>query len=185
MSLSKRWIIPLVLTALLLATGSAYALFSSTITFGGITMTIGNSALQAQLPDGTWVADTWTAGYAMSGLYPGLSTSTNFHIKNNSTAPISLDISAQLVSADGDFDTLKDVITVRVRDAGNSHYSTGFKTLADWHAQSGIALPGKALAQGEVREYTLDVAIDKKYGNELAGKSLKNITVALTGVQED
>jgi hypothetical protein len=174
-----------VVTGLLLTSGSAYALFSSTITFGGVNVTIGNSALQIQLPDGSWVNDSWTTGYTLGGLYPGLTTSVNFKVKNASTAPINLDVSAALVSAGGDYEELKDIITVRVRDAANSHYSTGYKTLAAWHADSGIGLPGKAIAQGDTREYTLDIQIYKKYGNELANKSLRDVTVQLTGVQED
>lgn len=171
--------------ALLLASGSTYALFSSTITFGGVNVTIGNSALQIQLPDGSWVNDSWTTGYTLGGLYPGLTTSANFKVKNVSTAPIDLEVSAALVTAGGDYEDLKNIITVRVRDAANSHYSTGYKTLAEWHAQTGIKLPGKPIAQGETREFTLDVQIDKKYGNELANKSLRDVTVQLTGVQDD
>jgi hypothetical protein len=171
--------------ALVAFTGSAYALFSSTINFGGLSMTVGNSALQVQLPDGSWVNDDWTSDYVLSGLYPGLSTSANFQLKNTSSAPISLDVTAQLVSADGDWDTLKDIITVRVHKADDTRSSTGYKTLAAWNAEGGIDLPGAALAQGETRAYTLDIAIDKKYGNELANKKLSNIKVALTGTQED
>jgi hypothetical protein len=180
----RRWVMPLVLAALLLTTGSAYALFSSSISLGGVNVTVGSSVLQAQLPDGTWINDHWTDGMEITGLYPGLSASANFNLKNSSTAPINLKVSARLLSADGDWDALKDVIEVRVHPLGNTGSSTGYKTLAEWNAENGINLPGGDLAQGATKSYTADVQIDKKYGNELAGKMLTNLQLEINGVQD-
>ncbi len=185
LNLTRRWIMPLAVVALLASASSAYALFSSTISFGNISMTVGNSALQVQLPDGTWVGENWTSGYTMTGLYPGLSTSADFKVKNASTAPIALEVSAQLVSAGGDFEALKDAITVRVHPTDNTRSSTGYKTLTEWNAEGGIKLPGGSLAQGETRDYTMDIEIDTSFGNELAGKSLNDVQVALTAAQDN
>ena len=77
------------------------------------------------------------------------------------------------------------MITVRIHAAGNTRSSTGYKTLAEWNAEGGISLPGSAIAQNETRQYTLDVEIDKDYGNELANKQLHDIHVLITGVQDD
>lgn len=181
--LAKSWILPVVVTALLLTTGSAYALFSSTLNFGQVSVSVGSAALEVHLPDGTVINQDQTQGYALTGLYPGLSQSYPFTLKNVSTAPITLEMSAQLVSTDGDWDVLKDVITARVKDADSSS-STGYKTLAQWNAQGGIALP-KTLTPGQSHNYSLDIQIDKKYGNELSGKSLTNMHVSLTATQED
>jgi hypothetical protein len=38
---SKRWVLPVVILAFVAFTGSSYALFSSTINFGGNSMTVG------------------------------------------------------------------------------------------------------------------------------------------------
>jgi hypothetical protein len=181
---SKRWAVVLAMGALIATTGSAYALFSSTISLGGVNVTVGSSVLQAQLPDGTWISDRWTDGMDITGLYPGLSASANFNLKNSSTAPIKLKVSARLVSADGDWDALKDVIEVRVHPLGNTSSSTGYKTLAEWNAEGGINLPGGDIEQGTTKAYTADVQIDKKYGNEVAGKKLTNVQVLVTSIQD-
>jgi hypothetical protein len=184
-SLPKKWLVGIVALALILSSGTAFALFSSTINFGGINVTVGNSALEIGLPDGTWVSQDWTAGYIFGGLYPGLSQTANFQVKNASTAPISLEVSARLVSAEGDWDDLKDVVTVRVRDAENTRLSTGFKTLAEWSAEDGIKLPGGSIGQHETKSYTLEISIDKDYGNELANKQLHNLHLSVTGTLDD
>lgn len=181
---ATRFALPIAVILVALSAGSAFALFSSTLSLGGINVTIGSSVLQAQLPDGTWVSDKWSSGYDMTGLYPGLSTSANITLKNASTAPIDLKVSARLVSAGGDWDALKDVIEVRVRDAANSHSSTGFKTLSAWNADGGITIPGGDLAHDTSKTYTIDVQIDKKYGNELANEKLSNLQIELTGIQD-
>ena len=181
--LSTRWAVPVAVLALVLTAGTSYALFSSTLQFGNVSMTVGNAALEVRLPNGTVITQSSSAGYALTGLYPGLSQTHSFTLANTSTAPIALETSARLVSADGDWDVLKDVVIARVKDAGSSS-STGYKTLAQWNAEGGIKLP-KTLAPGQSQDYTLDIQIDKAHGNEIAGKTLTNIKIDLTAIQDE
>lgn len=67
---------------------------------------------------------------------------------------------------------------MRVVGTGN----TGWKTLAEWNANP-IALPDGSLAQNAMRTYTVRVRIPSDAGNEIANKSLTNVTFTLTGTQ--
>lgn len=176
----------LVLVASVVA-GTAYALFSSSATVSGITVTAGSAALLVK--NGEDFTDSWNTGLNLNNVYPGYNNSTTITLKNNSTTPISLGITGQLTAATN-WPNLADAVEIAVNNGGSS---TGWKTLAQWNAAP-VAFPGPAIPSGTAQDYTVYVRVPTVYdsgalagspvGNEIAGQILSNITFTLTGTQE-
>lgn len=150
------------------------ALFTDTATVNGITLAAGNADLQIS-GDGVNFVDNWNLNQSLTGLYPGFSAEFEFWLKNNSSAAIVLDVTGKLTTAGGDWNAFKDVVTLTIVGVPGA---TG--TLADWNAAPVLFA---TLAQGEQEEFTLEVSVDEDAGNELAGKSITNVTFQLVGTQ--
>ncbi len=100
-----------------------------------------------------------------------------------------MNLSARLTSAGGEWGALKDAIQMRicVYDTTPGHHcteaqATGWGTLAYWNANN-VALPGSPLIQGTEVHYTMEFNIPSSYGNEIAGKDIKDMSFEVTGTQ--
>lgn len=162
---------------------SAYALFSSTITVSGITMSTGNAKLLAGQNDDVQYGGSFQAPFTLPGLYPGLEISEEFQLKNASASDIDLKISARLTNASGDWSTLKDVMYMKITHNG-SNASTGWKTLAEWNQAGGVNFPGGNLSKAEgIRDYTMSIRVSADATNAIANKAISNVTFVTTGTQ--
>ena len=167
--------------------GTAYALFSDTVNVAGITMSSGNADLEVYdggtlTPIATWVSSLNSSG-KLQKLYPGWKDYTVMDFENKSLSVIGLNLKAQLTSAGGDWGALKDKIWVAVSDTGNGQNfpTSGWHTLAEWNAAP-ISF-GTILASGEKKPYKVFLQILGSVGNEIADKSLSNVTIVFTGTQ--
>lgn len=114
--------------------GGAYALFSSTVQVNNVAISTGNAYLEFSDNE----SDGWTQSYTLPGelandIYPGYVDYATFYVRNTSDSPISLDLSARLMSATGDWGPLSGVLQVWVGD-GTGSTGSGYFTLADWNA---------------------------------------------------
>jgi hypothetical protein len=160
--------------------GTAYALFSSKATASGVTFATGNADLR--IWDGSGWASDWNPSFDFSKLYPGYSDSKPFSLYNNSTSPIALNIAAKLLGgASGDWDALKDVISVAVNLSDDSA-GTGWHTLNEWYT-TGYSLPGNPVNQSTQADYKFYVTIDSTATDVIASKSLTGATFEFTGTQ--
>jgi hypothetical protein len=166
--------------------GTAYALFSSTVQVQGITMTSGNADLKVYdgpLANAHDITNGW-AGLTLSGLYPGFMDYGSFTFKNTSNSNIKLELTAQLTAATGDWGALKDNIYVAIGTGtkANPTYLTDWISLNDWNtAPHSLGVP--ALTQAEPETYNMYVYIPANVGNDIANKSLPNITFQIVGTQ--
>lgn len=156
--------------------GTAYALFTSQATVNGISLSTGSASL---LVEGESTLD---AGINLTNLFPGFTDSATFTLTNASTANIALAVKAQLTAAGGDWADLSNVIEVAVKDDAVPPEESDFYTLAEWNAAP-IDFGGDAISQGADKDYEVTVRVPESAGDEIAGKSLTNITFVLTGTQ--
>lgn len=167
--------------------GTAYALFSDTVQVVGITMSSGNADLEiydggTSNPIANWVSLLNTSG-KLQNLYPGWKDYTEMDFENKSASAIGLNLKMQLTNANGDWNTLKDKIWIAISDTGDSQNfpTSGWKTLEQWNA-SPVSF-GSTLAHTDKKTYKLFLKILDSVGNEIAGKSLSNVTIVFTGTQ--
>jgi hypothetical protein len=180
--------------------GSAYAAFSSQVTVNGITLGTTTAGLQIKLgaePDSQYRTDAnMEAAFQLAPLSPGqMSTPGVFKLRNSGT--VDVDLSAQITHAEGDWNTLKDVMQgITCLDSVASHSggiatacptggagTTGWHTLSDWNTAP-IALPGSPWVHGQdsdyyVSFYKLDGGLDNSY----SGKSITNMQITIGGTQ--
>ena len=167
--------------------GTAYALFFDTVNVAGITMSSGNADLEVY-DGGTsiliadWVSALNTSG-KLQNLYPGWKDYTVMDFENKSLSTIGLNLKAQLTSASGDWNTLKDKIWIAISNTGDSQNfpTSGWHTLAEWNTAP-ISF-GTTLARGAKTPYKVFIQILDSVGNEIAQKSLSNVTIVFSGTQ--
>lgn len=158
--------------------GATLALFQDTSTVNGITISAGDADLQ--IFNGSAYVNNWNVSQALTGLHPGYSETIDAKFKNASVSDIPLTLAVKLTSAGGDWNVLKDAIHIKIANAAND---TTFldKSLADLN--SGFWGFGPNLAHNAERTYKVTVYVPNTYGNEIAGKSITNVTFQITGTQ--
>lgn len=160
--------------------GSAYALFSSTATVSGIAINTGSASLL--VGDNSTMTDDWDlSGFSVDNIYPGFQDDDYFYLENASTSPIDLTVTGQFTSYSGNWNALKDVIQIRVVRTDNSA-ATSWRTLADWQAGP-VTIPGGEIAYGDTEQYQVMMRVPSSAGNEIANKSLSNMTFTFVGTQ--
>ncbi len=156
--------------------GSAYALFSSTATVQGIAISTGNAGLK--IWDGDSYETTWTSTDAFNGMYPGESRTTTWYLRNDSTSAISLDVTGQLMSAGGDWAELQ---VIKMKADGNSLAPAPEGPLTDWNSTP-VSLGN--ILQNTTATYLVTFTLPSASGNEVAGKSLNNVTFNFVGTEK-
>jgi hypothetical protein len=159
-----------------LVTGTAYALFSSKATVQGLSVSTSNAVLR--FADGTnGGAELWNANKALTGVKPGFQNSFDFTLLN--TGDVNLGIFGKLTHAEGDWEALKDSVSVAV-NIGDA--TTGWHTLNEWNTV-GYEFPLPAISGPGNQTYSLWVMMPSTVGVEAMGKTLSNITFEVTGTQ--
>ncbi|OGL56069.1 hypothetical protein A2574_02190 [Candidatus Shapirobacteria bacterium RIFOXYD1_FULL_38_32] len=163
--------------------GTAYALFFDTATVAGISVTAGSADIKISGDGETYVDNAPNIGVNITDIFPGYQMNDNFFIQNVSASIIGLDITGQLTSAGGDWAALSPKLWLKIDDATDPTFTTGWLTLAQWN-NAAINLPSNPLAHNTSREYIANFQVDPAATSaEIAGKSLTNITFVLTGTQ--
>lgn len=153
--------------------GSGFAVFSASSNVDSASFTTGTAVLLYSADGQSWTNHYTFANAFATNVYPGYTQSATFWLNNTSTAPISLGIAAQLVSATGDFQTLAPVAHVTIN--GVDH------TLQDWNTNPqnlNMVLPPNTPTQVNVT-----FSIPATAGNEIAGKTVSTNWV-VTGTQQ-
>ena len=127
-------------------------------------------------------------------LQPGMQPyQETFWIKNDSSVAQQLDVSMQLQASGGDWEQLKDLVSIKLYDV--SENTTGeWYTLNEW-SESAKPLPNSHLTETQQRQYTINYDIADAYpvdpdgdgpiqvgdaiGNELMGLSVENVELVL------
>ena len=144
--------------------GAAYALFSTTATVSGITISSGNAGL-AIYDGGTWTPINEfvvSLNNKLVNLYPGFTDYTNVDFYNNSNSNIGLDLKMQLTHADGDWSDLSNKIYIAVTLQGGDPAGSWY-TLAQWNANP-ISF-GTTLNAGAKVTYKVSFLVDGNAGN--------------------
>ncbi len=182
----KKILLSILAIALTVGTvsASAYALFTTTETVSGITITSGNADLV--IYDGGTTNEISgfisTLNGKLANLYPKFRDYTNVDFKNTSSSKIGLKLKMQLTNAGGNWGELKDKVYIAVTPVGVAPAGGDWRTLASWNA--GPVEFGNIIAQGATGSYRVSIAVDDNAGNEISGKTLSNVTFVVTGTQE-
>ena len=170
--------------------GTAYAIFTSQVTISGFQLKTGTAALQIK-PDlagydfGPSMPIPWDT---FKVLLPGTIERGVFWLKNNSDAgttrpeDFDLALTGQLISVEGDWGDLKDLIFAEVFVEESPSETTGWHKLSEWNSSS-ISLPGGVLGAGLNRKYNVRFYLDSAADNTVAGKKISNVTIEFTGTQ--
>ena len=96
--------------------GSAYALFSSQVKVNNVAIRAGNANLEFS-PDGNsgWTQEFTYNQWAADGVYPDYHQCGYFWVRNTSSAPLSLTLSAQLISSTGNWGVYANSVTIDLR----------------------------------------------------------------------
>ena len=182
----KKILLSILAIALTVGTvsASAYALFTTTETVSGITITSGNADLV--IYDGG--TTTEISGFVgslngkLANLYPKFKDYTNVDFKNTSTSNIGLNLKMQLTNAGGNWNELKDKVYIAISPKGVE--PTNWYTLAQWNANP-ISFGGILAHDDTADSYRFSIAVADNAGNEIAGKSISNVTFVITGTQAE
>lgn len=166
---------------------SAYALFTAQATISGITLNTGTAALLVA-PGNT---DPTTNSVVLSvsdTLIPGETPIAQMFTLENASNEVDFDITAQLTSAGGHWNELKDLINARVwiDTTANNVYDIGEPTiegtLANWNSNP-VPLPENPLVHNSTKLYHVSYSLNSSADSTVAGKTLSNITFVFTGTQ--
>ena len=113
--------------------GTAYAIFSDSVTVSNIAFTTGNADLQFSDDSSTWQDSYYFPTWLAENIYPGYNDYATFYVKNNSTSPISLDLSTRLTGATNDWGVLSPIARVWIGNNTGS-VGVGYETLAWWNS---------------------------------------------------
>jgi hypothetical protein len=178
-NLMKKIIISILAIALTISavSGAAYALFFDKVTVSGITISTGNAGLEIS-SNGTDFVTNLNIGASFVNLSPGDTIPFTWHLKNNSSSAISLAVTGKLITPEGEgWTALGGVITLGIN--GNSINSS--------HSLSGWTTPVSlgTIARGVTVPYTVTFTVPNsdKDQNDIAGKTLTNLTFELVGTQ--
>ena len=138
-------------------------------------------------------------GQSFQKLLPGEYDWGAFWLRNHSTdghlnpeeyqEELDFSLKGSIVSAGGNWGLLKDVIRMRVCVFDNAEDNGCHATeQTDWYTMNSWLLvakdfPGGELASGEERAYVINFFIPSGSGNEIAGKTITNMTMEVTGTQ--
>lgn len=176
----------LIVITLTMVTVSASALFSSTASVSGVTFASGSASLKIDDNAGHWTTGYGPGNLVFANMYPGYTNFQPIHLKNESSTNIKFTLGAQLsgglVSDEAVWNLLKDKIQMRITNADGTVAKTSWRTLAYWDSTN--VRFDTSLAQNEDRYYRVEVTISKTYGNEISDKTLSNLTMTFSGIQE-
>lgn len=178
--------------------GSAYALFASQVEINGITLGTETSGLLVSLGNENSFGATRTMdpNFQLAPLSPGeTSTPGAYTLKN--TGQVSLNLTAKITAAGGDWGALSpvlegvtctasalvyDSLTPIGCDTSNTAQSTGWANLAYWNTND-VPLPGGPLANGQDRQYFSFYRLPSSANSSVAGKTITNMAIKITGTQ--
>lgn len=158
--------------------GATLALFQDTGTVSGITISAGDADLR--IYNGSAYVNNWNVGQTLAGLHPGYEETVDAWFKNVSASEIPLSLAVKLTSAGGDWNVLKDAIHIKIADATGATVLLD-KSLADLNAGFWGFEP--SLAHNAEKQFKVTIYVPNTYGNEIAGKSITNVTFQITGTQ--
>jgi len=156
-------------------TAAGYAVFTATATVNNIAFTSGTAGLEFSTDNSSWSSNLdygATYGWFEQNVYPGFSDTKTIYLYNNSTSNISLDITAQLVSATGDWGLLSPVTSMTI-------YGQTY-TLADWNGANRPLYI--TLAHGISTPVTVTFSVASTADNTISGKTVSTNWV-FTGTQ--
>lgn len=189
----KRILFSLIMIAVTvgIVTASAYALFSDTANVQGVTINSGNADLKIN-GDQSFTASSWFT----DSVYPGWIGGQKFYLGNSSSSNISLDLTAKLTSASGNWGELKDKINVALVEYGSSSdadaaiaaknpglaatANTGWVSFSDWNSSARAI--GTKLEKNKTHYFVFWGTIANTVGNDISGKSV-NSNWVITGNQ--
>lgn len=175
--------------------GSAYALLSDTASVTGVALSMGTAGLKIRAEGAP--TDPWLDNLPLNNtvfanrLIPGRSEWGRFEVMNDSTDsdtdPIDMNLTAQLVSYNGNWGVLSDVVECAVYDEANAGTptdgaTTGWKKLSEWNSAP-VALPSAPLVSGDSVMYTIRCRLPETAENEVAGKGLTDMQFDIVGTQ--
>lgn len=163
--------------------GVAYAAFSDTASVEGVSFSAGDATLSVW--DGDSYEQTFTSGWNFSGMYPGYTNSTQtFWLKNESTSPVTFDITGTLRSGvTGDWTELSPNVEVAIIPVSDTDPAGDYHTLAAWNSPGGHSILPQ-LAAGAEQQYRVYVNVPVSAGSEIEGKSLSGVNFDFTGTQD-
>lgn len=174
----------IILLALGSVAGSAYALFSDTVSIQGVSITSGSVDLLINGGDGTLnVAQKMNDN--AQGIYPGYSSPggifDKFKLKNNSDTAMNMNLKAKIISYNGDWLAMKDKVEFEFVNV-TTQESSQMHPLSEWN--NGFVNLNAALQPGEEEEFVVALHVDPSAGEEIESKSLTNISFDIVGEQE-
>jgi hypothetical protein len=160
---------------------ATYAIFSGQASNQGNTFATGDASLQIKKESGDVWKESFT-GSEWKNIYPGWTTSYNFYLKNNSSAPISLKVKPKLEVPQTTNWNLLDKIKMNISWSDGSH-DTGFRTMRDWLNAGNNPFIDPVLSQGEEsNELKALFMIDPEAGNEIKNSTI-NFNLIFEGQQ--
>ncbi len=165
---------------------AAYALFSSTVTVSGLTISSGNADLVIYDGGTTLPIQDFINGLngtqKLKNIYPGWHDYTVMDFVNNSASSIEMNLKGQITSYSNDWDDLKSVIQIAVSDSGtyNNPPDTGWYTLNQWNSTARSI--GTTLGVGETKPYKFFMKVPSTADNSISGKTV-NLNFEFTGTQ--
>lgn len=175
------------LVVLGLVAGSAFALFSSTVSVTGLAINTASAVLEISTDNSTFESTLDFGNTVLTTLLPGESDEGDFYLRNTSDDEnLELGLTAELISASGDWGSLNTVISCAVYEDGftvdDATHSTNYLTLATWNSGP-VSLTGGPLASGDTRQYWINCKLDENADNSVSGKSLTDVSFDIVGTQ--
>lgn len=143
--------------------GTAYAVFTSSVNVNNVAISAGNADLEFSPDDINWSQNYTYAVWEAQNVYPGYSNCSTFYVKNVSTSPITLDLTAQLTSATGNWGVFSDLLDIWFTSSEHA-------TPAVWN--SAPQSLGVNLAQEESTSMELCMTVPTSADNAIAGQTL-------------
>ena len=162
--------------AVAVVAGTGYALFSSTVRANNVAITAGNANLEFSPDHVIWSQDYAYQAWAAQNVYPGFHDCAPFWVRNDSSSPISLDLSAQLVSATGNWDVFADLLQIYVGITGSV---TPAYTPTQWDEGGPL---GITLAQNSEQSMQVCMTVPTSADNAIANQWISTNWV-ITGTQ--
>jgi len=176
--------------------GTAYALFTDTITVQGVTVTSGNADLNIYDGGSSTAIDDESSPTSdivmflnskLVNLYPGLVDYTEMDFENKSASEISLDLSFQITNTGGNWNLLKDQIYIGIYPDGTYSSTnlpvTGWHTLSYWADAARYFDSANPLTKAEgKRKYDIFVKVSSAADNTIANKTVSG-NLVFTGTQ--